>query len=253
MQYIKYLMSGQLPPSNDGQFYHPPLQHFLESIIGKLTLNFQSSWSVHYIDSVKIIPTIESCSLLVVCYRLCKEVKLSDKATIWIIALLSFHPTFIILAGSINNDMGMVFLFILAVLATIRWYNQPSYWRICWVAIWIGCSMMTKLSGGMVALSTGPVFLLVLIQAIRQKEATKIIQLIQQLSVFSLICFPLGLWYPIRNYVLFRQPFSYVYPLDREIVPDLYSGDVSVLERFFYASNDWLRGPYARVNADNNL
>ncbi|MFR3922555.1 MAG: GreA/GreB family elongation factor, partial [Dysosmobacter welbionis] len=46
-------------------------------------------------------------------------------------ALVCLHPTFYLLAGSLNNDCLMVLLFFTAVLYTLRWYRDPSLKRSC--------------------------------------------------------------------------------------------------------------------------
>ena len=62
--------------------------------------------------------------------------------------------------------------------------------------------MMTKLSGGMAALFTAPVFLIVLVRRLRERRAA------YRPSPRSPACAPLGLWYPVRNLILFNQPWA---------------------------------------------
>jgi 4-amino-4-deoxy-L-arabinose transferase-like glycosyltransferase len=254
LEYVKSLMNGHFPVDNSGQFYQPPLHHMLSAVVGTVAKSIGSFWEESSYDVIKIVPAFFSCALLVIFYRICKELHFTEKTTLWIMLLLSFHPMFIILAGSVNNDMTMIFFFCLAILTTICWYNRPSYGQIALLAVWIGCSMMAKVSGGMVALFTGPVFLAVLIKQIRSHDKSKIINLVKQFALFALICFPLGLWYPIRNLILYRQSFNYVVLLDRNVVPFLYNGDVAWTERFLpFSFGEWIRTPYGVVNKDNNL
>ncbi|WP_429954143.1 ArnT family glycosyltransferase [Enterococcus sp. AZ192] len=254
LEYVKSLMTGHFPKDNSGQFYQPPLHHMLSAVVATITKSVSSVWEESSYDVIKIVPAFFSCALLVVFYRICSELRLTKKTTLWVMILLSFHPTFIVLAGSVNNDMSMIFFFCLSILATIRWYNHPSYGKITLIAIWIGCSMMTKVSGGMVALFTGPVFLAVLIKQIQARDKNQLTHLVKQFVLFGLICFPLGLWYPIRNWILYKQSFNYVVLLDRNVVPFLYNGDVGWTERFLpFSFGEWVRTPYAVVNQDNNL
>jgi 4-amino-4-deoxy-L-arabinose transferase-like glycosyltransferase len=122
----------------------------------------------------------------------------------------------------------MLLFFMAAVLYTIRWYKNQTLKNILITALFIGLAMMTKVSGSIIALFTGPVFLAVLIRRLRQKQAKP---LLSQFAAFGSVSAALGLWYPIRNAFLFGQPFGYVlrFPDDS----DLYCGGRTFVERFF--------------------
>ena len=89
---------------------------------------------------------------------LCREMKLSLRATAIAVAVAALHPTFFILSASVNNDPLMLLFFLVAILYTIRWYRRPAMKNILMIALAIGLAMMTKLSRH-AALSTAPVFL----------------------------------------------------------------------------------------------
>ena len=58
---------------------------------------------------------------------------------------------------------------------------------------------------------------------------------IRQFTVFALVAFPLGLWYPVRNLFLFHQPFNYVLRISND--SELYCGNHSIWERFGLIKN----------------
>ena len=85
--------------------------------------------------------------------------------------------------------------------------------------------MMTKLSAAMVAIPVAAVFLVVLARQLRQRNW----RILGQLGGFAVICFPLGLWYPVRNLVRFGVPLTYVQEMPENSVQ--YLGEQSFLSR----------------------
>mgnify|MGYP000327276872 CR=1 FL=1 len=217
-----------LPQSNDYLFYHPPFEHIVQAIVVKIFSLFQPGAERDALfEASKLVPCFASCAMLFVSRSICRELGLTNRATAIAVAVIAFHPTFYILSASVNNDTLMIFFFMIAVLYTIRWYKSPTMKNILLIAVSIGLSMMTKISGGIVALFTAPVFLIVLIKQLRERRAKP---LIGQFAVFALVCLPLALWYPIRNYILFDQPFRYVMQISTD--SELYCGDMTIVERF---------------------
>jgi 4-amino-4-deoxy-L-arabinose transferase-like glycosyltransferase len=220
--------TGALPDSYSGQFYHPPLAHLADAAVVRLyaLLSGQSDPDTIF-EAAKIVPCFASCGLLIVTYRLFGEFDFSKQAKLIAMTVIALHPTFILLSASINNDMLMVFFFMAAFLYTICWYKTPSYKNILLIAVFIGCAMSTKFSGALVAVFTAAVFLVVFIRAVKKKKS---VPLLAQFGAFAVVCFPLGLWYSVRNKLLFGQPFGYVAQIGRDSA--LYVGDHSVFERF---------------------
>ena len=73
--------------------------------------------------------------------------------------LIAFHPAIILLSGSLNNDALSLFLQVTTLYFTIVWYQKPSMGRVIGIAISIGCSMMAKVSGFLIAPAIALVFL----------------------------------------------------------------------------------------------
>ena len=141
-------------------------------------------------------------------------------------AILCFHPTLILMAGSINNDILSALLMMAAALWTLRWYRAPSFGRILCIALCIGLAMMTKLSGALVAPAVAVVFLIKLIQSRKAPG-----RLIGQYAAFGAAVFPLGLWWGVRNLLRFGTPITYVPMIADTDVQ--YIGHIPVLQRLF--------------------
>ena len=243
--YIKGLMSGHLPLTNDYQLYHPPLFHALAAgmalVFGKLT-------------GIKEIPVLLEAGKLISCWasivtlgivrELCREIKLGKEGTLITMSLMAFLPEHYLLAGRLNNDSLSIMFMAGVLLFTLRWIRTKSFSDLSALAFCYGLGIMTKVSVGTLAVVTGTVMLYALYLNIRNGTG---ITCLKQYAVFALIAFPLGLWYPIRNLILFKQPFTYVYP----IKPDssLYVGNYSIAARFFPSLDNYIYAdPYRDYN-----
>lgn len=225
LSYIFYIFKNwALPPYADWQFSHPPLHYFISAVFCKLgeLLGFSQA---RMFESIQFLTAFYSSSCIFVFYKILMEFKeqLSKPAILLALSLISFNPTFIILSGSINNDMLMIFLFSVSLLYIIRWYKNPTYKPLLLSVFALGLSMMAKLSGGVLAPVIAVLFLAKLIE---MKKG-----LWKQYFAFFFVAAPLGFWHPIRNLLLFHLPIGYVNPISVESA--LYNGNHSILERFF--------------------
>ena len=140
-----------------------------------------------------------------------------------------------------------MFLFI-ALLYTIKWYKNPSFFNIIMIALSIGLGMMTKLSTALIAPITAIIFLIKWYQYYKEKMFFK---LVPQFIIFAIVCIPLGLIYPLRNYLLFDQSLTYVFQVTN---PALYTGDRSIWERFIiFPIHDFFNSLWASPGSDYNI
>lgn len=226
--YILYLLQGKLPPNNDGQFYHPPLFHVLSAIAiycYRLISDFEDP--VQLMEAAKTVSCAASIITLFFAQKLCQQLRLSNGATLIAVSLAAFLPNHYLLAGRVNNDSLTVMFMVAILYYTLRWYEWQDWNSIVKLAVCFGLGMMTKISVGVFALVTGSMMLIVLYCRIKEKNMFPIIR---QFTVFGLISLPLGLWYPVRNLILFQQPFHYVLPISED--EDIYCGYYSLFERF---------------------
>lgn len=216
-------------PAEMGQFYHPPLHH----ILAALWAHMQTFTGLSYeraLAGIQFLTLFYSCSCTFVAERIFRKIGLKRFGLIVATAIIAFHPTFIILAGSLNNDILSILFIFLAIYATICWYYNPSTKNIIWIALSVGFGMMTKLS---VAVVAPPIALVFLVKWIREKKIWK--QYLKQYCLFGIICVPLGIWYSVRNFVKFGVPFGYVPRLSEASTQ--YVGNHSLFERLFDFSN----------------
>lgn len=212
-------------PTTKAQFYHPPLHHLLAAMWMRILTTFGMSYS-RAVGSIQFLTLFYSSCCMLVCERIFSALRLKGAPLLAALSIVAFHPTFIILAGSVNNDILALLFVLLSVYTTIKWYEDPTTKNILFIALSIGLAMSTKLSGALVAVPIAVVFLMKLIT-----EKKKVYDNILQYCIFGVVCLPLGLWFSIRNAVKFEVPLTYVQKLSEK--SDQYIGDKSVYERLF--------------------
>lgn len=250
--YIKYIFDNWSFPEEKvygngaglSQYYHPPLHHFLAAVWMKVQTALGITEFAAY-ENVQYLTTFYSTAMMVVAYKVFQEFKLKGLALYSAFAVIALHPTFFIFAGSVNNDpLTTLFLF-LSVLYTIRWYRDKSFKNILILAFTIGLGMMTKLSGAMIAFGTGFVFLYALFTTKTGGFFENVKTLWKKFALFAVVCFPLGLWWPIRCKLKFDMPIGYVPALSSN--DKMYLGERSIWERLTGA------GSYKLTNVYPNL
>ncbi len=239
--YIKYLYDNNLKlpdfnPTTVDQFYHPPLHHFLSAVFWKILAFFGVS-DLFCKEAVQFLPLFYSSCSMIIAYKIFKELKIEGIALIISTAIIAFHPTFIIFAGSINNDILSVTFSLLALLYAIKWSKDEKLWQILICSAAIGLGMMTKLSVYMICLPIALIFAYKFFGNLKDWKKYLI-----QFSLFLLICVPLAFWWGIRNLVLYDVPITFVQRL-----PDdswQYVGDYSAVERLFSFGGEHFKSVY---------
>ncbi len=158
--------------------------------------------------ALQLLPLIYSFLFAVVSCKALSAMKIKGEALALAAALVTFHPTLIILSGSLNNDMLSALFGMLAVYCTLRWCEDKRVMRILPIALSIGLGMMTKLSVALAAPAVAAVFLYELVK--KDGSVKERLRLVGQYAVFGAVCVPLGLFFPVRSLVLFGVPLSYV-------------------------------------------
>ena len=227
--YIAYFLENRHLPDFDPtkvyQFYHPPLHHIISAVWVRLQ-TFIGISSESAFENVQILTLFYSVCCMVICYKLFRKLGLDGKGLACAAAVISFCPIFFILGGSINNDILSLTLLLAAFLNTLCWFEKRSFFRLMCIAVCVGCSMMTKLSGWMAAPAIAFIFIFVFFS----ERGKKLIRA-GQYVVFLAVCAPLGLWWEIRNNIEFDVPITYVLKLSKK--SDQYIGDIPVMERLF--------------------
>ncbi len=247
LSYLYNLATGKgLPQSNDWQFSHPPLHHFLSSLVvrASLALGFRNATAF---ENVQLLTCFYSTLTMFVGYAILKECKVEGRALVIGSLLLSFHPTFFILAGSINNDILTILLSAFALLYLIKWNNKPSWLNALLCGSFVGLGMMTKFSAALVAV----VAAVSVIVKFATDKTLKFPEFLAHTCIFLAVMLPLGLWYQVRNGILFQQPLGYVAPISTE--SKLYIGNMSITERMLTPFSSNKLGVYVDVWNEHNL
>ena len=238
LNYIKVIYeTGHLPDSNDNQYYHPPLHHLLGAQWLKMinTIFPNSEKSFQY-ESLQFLTLIYSMLIVVCAYKIFNELKLSKKVKLLLMLIIAFHPSLIILSGSLNNDELCFLLELYVLLRLIKWYKKENILNTIVLAIVTGLCVMTKISGALIALPIIYVFLFKLYKEMKKsKEKNKVLKkYLNRFILFGLISLPIGLWFGMRNFILFQQKLLYVpKPGDK-----LFVGDYRKIQRFLPYSKE---------------
>lgn len=227
--YIGYIVYNNNIPDMDVrdvyQFYHPPLHH----IIAAVWVRFQNAIGIsedNVWENIQLLTMFYSCCCMILSYKIFRQLGLKGKGLIIAFAVVTFNPTFYILAGSINNDILSVTLMLGAILNTLYWYKSRSLGRILCIALCVGCAMMAKLSGWMTAPAIAFIFLYVFFKNLKDWK-----KYLVQFAAFLVVCVPLALWFGIKNYITHGVPITYILELSK--TSSQYIGDIPVIQRLF--------------------
>ena len=213
--YIEYIYSNLSLPMGDPRakwaFFQPPLHH----IISGLWMRFCAHFSLAYRqvqENVQLLTLFYICSVTVITFFICKELRLREWGVRVVLVIVCFHPALTIMSGSINNDALSLVLALLSVYIVILWYKAPSFKLVIMLALSIGLSMMAKLSGGTVAPAVAALFILKL-----YKDRENIRKYLLQFIVFGIIVFPLGIGWEVKNMIMYGMPFNYIPPVGEQL------------------------------------
>lgn len=208
-EYIWYIYAKHSLPDFDPreifQFYHPPLHHIICAVWLTIIKAIGLPLKTIGVESLQILTAAYSFLFTVFAYKALKLLDLKSDTLAYCTAIVAFHPTLIILSGSVNNDMLSSLFGMLSLYYTIKWAKDKKWLSIIMIALSVGLGMFTKLSVGLLAPAIAAVFLYVLIKSKGEYK-----KLIPQFLVFGIICVPIGLFWSVRNYVRFDVPFGYV-------------------------------------------
>lgn len=238
MAYIQYIANNLAIPDTNAtwQFYHPPLHHILAGLLYRF-LDRGGMQDTLIAEKLQFLTAFYSCMTMVVCDRILVNMKLKDSSRFIGLALIVFQPTYMQVGGDLNNDMLATLLATLSVLYMIKWWNDSKIGYIIPCGLFLGLSMMTKLSGAVLAFPFAFLFLWKFIQNIKKPW-----NLMGQYAAFGFISIPIGMWYPIRNLIKFNQDILYVPGFST--TDNQYIGGYSVLKRLFSFPTAQLTTPY---------
>lgn len=234
---LRFYNHKELPDTVQWQYYQPPIWHY----ICALFLHIQTTLGIAFEaarENLQILSLFCSSAIMLVSHSLFRKFKLKGLPMIIACAIVAFHPTFIILSGSINNDVLSILLALVSVDLAIKWYRDPKLKTILLLALSIGVSMGVKLSGGLISLGVAMLFAIRLFGKYYKNK----LGLIGQFASFGVLCVPIALWWQVRNLLLYDIPLTYVPKLSE--TNSQYIGFRSITERLFDISSIWDVGVY---------
>lgn len=231
--YINYIIEHlSLPPViteyNDfpPQFYHPPVFY----VFGALVKGIAEKLGVPEIICYEILQQLNmvfAFLCIYVLYKILNELKISAKMTMMLMLLVAFSPIYLTLGVEINNDCIMTLFCLLAVHRVIIWYKKRTVKDIVLTGLFLALGMLSKTSAVLISPALGAVFACAFFEKGQDSESRK--KLAGQYGAFLAVSVPLGLSWVIRNYVMYKVPFSYV-PAVVGRQPQ-YTGDIPVIAR----------------------
>lgn len=204
MEYlIRIYQTGKMLETNTNQGYHPPLHHYIAAGVMRICDFFGAS-NKFKLESAEFPAFVYSIFIILIIYRITKELELKDKSTILVMTFVSFNPLLIFLSRHINNDPLVTLCICISVLYLIKWYKSPSISNTIGLALAIGLGASSKISIVVMILPALITYLVKMNEVIDNFDFVKKILLYG--LIFGIIATPLIFWYPIRNAIKFEQP-----------------------------------------------
>ncbi len=250
--YIMIIHDYSVIPNYDvrglGLLYHPPLHHLICAVFLKIQEHLPLRYANDF-NGLKVLPMLWTSYLVLFVKKILEYFKINGKALAISLLPVVFCPQMIFLAIQLNNDALAIMLFVASFYIALKWYSEPDLTTILFLALAIGCAMMTKLSMGFVAFPVAWLFAVRLFKTVKamksntdRKAKNVFKKLIKQFVLFSVLVFPLGMWFPLRNLILYGTPITYVYAIESAINQDVWM--FSPLQRLFFPSAELIRYPY---------
>lgn len=224
----------RLPEGSGGQYYHPPLHHFISAMWLRFMDLFPLN-AVQKLESLQLLSLGYSIIIILFIYKILEKTKINEIGKVLSLILVNFFPLFIYMSGFINNDILLSMFLVLSLYYIIKWDEQPSLKNTLILATVFGLGMMTKTSMMVMML---PLVFVVAKRFIKNIKNIKIVKkIIIEAIIFVLIVSAASLWFPIRQYIKYDfELFGIQKPYEH-----FYSGDASILERWGIISDDILK------------
>lgn len=240
--YIEYIAKfGHLPdfdPFEVFAFYHPPLHHVIAAGVLRISVNLGATITEAF-KNVQLLTCFYSALTMFFAYLILEKIAKKQWQIIIPLAMFCFHPSLIYMSASINNDMLATLLEMVAIYCAINWIQSNfKLIHLLLTGLFIGLGMCAKLTAGMLAFPVGLIMLMRLIEMAKQSKLGKCIW---HYILFAIVTVPIGMWWTIRNWVLFRQTPGV--PTGDE-TDFKYVGNVPILEQFSIPKNWGLDYPF---------
>jgi len=245
MAYIQHFADTlALPQTNRiWQFTHPPLHHFVAGQLYRV-LQWVGLEPTLIAEKLQFLTAFYSCALMAVCDRLFVCCGLNRGGRVLANAVIAFHPTFLLLAGSLNNDTLCLLLSVTSLTFFAAWWQKKRTAPLLFCGAFLGLAMMTKISAILLAVPYAAAFLARFVKGNRKR-------LFRQYALFGAVSIPLGIWFPLRNFVRFGQNPFYVGELSPTANASQYLAGISPVRRLLLLPLSQLQTPFQSWDANN--
>ena len=230
--YIGYIFkNNHLPvgsPKDFWCFFNPPLFYVISAIFIKIQNNFGIELD-YCIENLQILSLTYTLIFDIYVYKILKQLKIEKSLPILLLFVV-LSPALVIMSGSLNNDILSITLSTMALFYSIKWFNTDKLLDLIKVALCISLAIATKVSSALIAIVIAILFLIRFIK--NRKEFKKYLI---HFSIFALIALPIGLWFPIKNWILYDIPPTYVQSVDSDSPSNI--SKFSTFDRFFKVSS----------------
>lgn len=206
--FIEYFHQGHIllefDPRQKWGFFQPPLHHMIAAVYIHILEFFGIAYRAAC-EHVQVLTLIYSMITLLFAFLIFKHTELKGKSLLIAFAIAAMHPGFILMSGSINNDMLAIMFTVMTIYYGLKWDKDPSWLYTIILALTIGFGMMAKLSSALIAPAVALIFMIKWIRG----GVGSFVPYMKKYVVFAFVCGPLALWSPIRNYIRFGVPIGY--------------------------------------------
>lgn len=249
--YIGYIFNNKSLPTGSPIgvwcFYNPPLFYIISAITMEIVVAIKDSVDIGF-EIIQCLSMIYTIIFNIYVYRILKEIGIK-KSIIPVLIFVGLSPAMVIMSGSINNDILSIALSTMAIYYTIIWYKDDSLKTLLKIALTISLAIMTKISAALIAVAIAIVFLVKV-----AKNKNNFIIYLRHFTIFALLALPIGLWFPIKNLVLYDVPITYVQSVDESNSANV--SKYSIFDRFFKINDNHLETiniDMSEKNAEYNL
>ncbi len=248
IEYIaRYLKLPTAPSVGLSQLYHPPFHHILSGVLLKLNMKMGMDYK-SACEGIQYLTVFYSSACMITGYKIFKELGLKGKSLLRGVSLISLFPWFYLFAGGVNNDILSVALGFATILLAIKWYKNPSMKKAFRLALVFGLAMFAKLS--MILLAPAILFVLVAKWvSVRGENTFGVGELVKSVVSVVGVALPIGMWWQIKNKILFGMPMLYAPSLLK--TDSQYVGGRSALERLFGIEDTIFQNPFVSWKNQN--
>ena len=208
--FIAYLVEfGKLPNDNpliDGYtvFYNPPLHHIVHALFMKLNLALGVQLEAA-IENLQLITLGCAAACTLVTIDLLRFLGAGKRGMLTGALLMAFQPCMLIFGATVNNDIQMNLLVILAMLFTVRWHRTRHMRDILLCGVSLGLAMATKLSSALIIPCIAVVFAVAFFRDLKQWK-----RYVGQFAAFLAVSVPEAVAWPVYHLIAFNAPLNHV-------------------------------------------